>query len=233
MPPKLLVVGERKPTDKHYETKEVVLAAPGTVVAPVPKGMDVNPKTATALIISQLMDHLGMLSGKPKKAGPKGVQGAQAGTITSPNDPYKTTDLLSAFANLLANYNLGQGRLSLDTLLGKGNLALGKGNLALGQSSLAANTRAQDLDRAMQELLTKGGWQNQLQLAGLSNASAEKIAGQRTAADIRGQDINAQLGNRQLDLTAAQNAFDRIMRGVSEASVPGVRAGRVPTGGVI
>ncbi len=87
----LIRVGERKPGDKKYATEEVVFAPPGTVVAPVPRGME-NPshEDALGLIISQLAKessreaapHTGGMAG-PDMPGEYKVPGKASGFVTN------------------------------------------------------------------------------------------------------------------------------------------------------
>ena len=90
-PGTLIRVGERSAKDKKYATEEVIFAPPGTVVAPVPRGME-NPshEDAVGLIMSQLLKEKGrevapttsgMAVAEPGKEF--GIPGAARGLVTS------------------------------------------------------------------------------------------------------------------------------------------------------
>ena len=256
--PQLLHVGERKTTDKNYETSEVVLAPPGTVVAPIPKGVKVTDENAIALILQQLMQMAQSSKGgtQPQSRVKKAASG-----VTVPNDPYQ-------LLNYGLQYGLGSAQLGQQATQNtfNNNLATKQqginvdqqmrtnalNNLArvnaihqtmIGNAQTAA-TNQQQLE--MQRLnMQSGSNDNSAELAlrrllGMRELDiSQQVADQNYALggrglDLRGQELaqQLQLVTKQLGLQQASDEFARIMAGVSEASLPGVRAGSVPSMGV-
>lgn len=304
--PQILHVGERSPKDKKYETSEVVLAAPGTVVAPIPKGMKVDENNSLMLIIMQILKALqgggaggggdmmnggGVPPGAPmagpmagaangtfidpfetpgrsgsiaapvsplaqalanitsisgggggggagsisvpgaapagggvslsgvtalptsyaapapgaanaggtmrpmKKGGVVGVRGmkrAATGTsVTAANNPYDTTNLANAFASTLANYNLGTGRLNLDTRVANQNYNMGQQSM---QNDLYQMNRNQAFQRVMNQPAPAGSdyasqqYAAQQDAIARSNAQNAQAAAQRDAMNQQAAD---------------------------------------------
>lgn len=294
--PALIQVGERSPKDKKYQTREVVLAPPGTVVAPMPKGMEPTHENGMALVLSQLLKQ-----GKAPKGGAGTMAGmAFGGTMGDTVDPtWELPDTstganavapppvgaavasslpvysytapnngldFSAAGNLadtasnydlgLKNYNLGTKRLGLDTTVAGQNYAMAqaaqalneltqKQNYSLGQQQLGVsrdtlNETAQrdqqqyqlglkQLDEAMQEVQMQVASQEMI-------AQMQHQLGVDTLAETtRNNNLLNTTANRQLDIQSADDEFNRIMRGVSEASVTGAGARGVasPTTGLL
>ncbi len=156
--------------------------------------------------MAALMAQLAGGQPKPAKKGAM-VYRAQDGAAVGVNPMMQYLQLL-----------LGIGGLSTDRELGLGNLQLGQQRLGL-ESQLGMGRLGIDRESL--------GLQRELGTRGLANDQA-RIDLQRLLG-MRELDIRNQLGNRELDLTQDTNYFNRIMRGVSEAALPGVRAGRTPT----
>lgn len=295
--PQLLHVGERSPKDKNFETSEVVLAAPGTVVAPIPKGMKPTEENAIALVMSQLLKTMG----KPKGAKSKGVQGAQLGFAGSddyippgtlfyspppPVGPSRTPDftgssvgfsagpvgastaaptvstprysapvsgggttsnffdpgVLYSAGNTLtgnaANYNLGRRGLSQADQHFQQNFGLGQQRFGLEQGQFGLAQQRFGLDQMLANAQVQQ-FQEQMALDQAMLDLQEMIAQQQYQLGVKAlalQELERQdalnLGTRSLDIQAMDDEFDRIMRGVSEASVSGVRSGRPPSTGL-
>lgn len=222
----LIQVGERRYDDPNYETSEVVLAAPGTVVAPIPKGMK-NPshEDAMGLIVAQLMKHINGTDDEADQNA-KDPQKAAAGTVTSPNDPYKLLDLLNSYGAQRSGYDLGRRGINRD--------------LELGGMRNATDIRGQDLS----QILGLGRNANDTsRILADQSMSAHKIASdEREGAAERA--LKGQLGNRGLDINASKNnndfalgkadqAFQRLMAGMRGGALSGVRAGRAPMTGAL
>lgn len=247
--PTILHVGERKHGDKNFETSEVVLAAPGTVVAPIPKGMKVNSENALMLILQQILGSRGQGS------GPRALPKAANGTVTSVNDMDSLLAAMNDYAGTSSSYNLGNKAQSLNERKFYADNSLAKQQMynsqhpvdtdhsyALSQQSLQENRRTSDRNY---DLAVKQAQDNSAELAlkkllGMRGLDIEQqTANQqgelgREANRLHGNEINNQftLGNRQMNLQQAADEFARIMAGVSEASLPGVRAGGTPSFGV-
>lgn len=262
--PTILHVGERKHGDKNFETSEVVLAAPGTVVAPIPKGMKVTQDNAILLLLKQLLQAAGS---EPAQQGGPGVQaaptGAAGGEVTSPNDPYQTTSLADTIAKTMADYNIGNRQQNLaESQAGINNIYASDAN-ARAQNDQYLKQQAANRPQPLTQPSESGGGgsmsgitsqllsaataskdnaaslalQKLLGMRGLDiqSATQEEAARQDAAANaLRQQEISNQftLGKGQLTLQDAQNAFSRIMAGVSEASLPGSARYSVPQTGV-
>lgn len=218
----LIQVGERRYDDPNYETSEVVLAAPGTVVAPIPKGMK-NPshEDAMGLIVAQLLKHI---NGQDAE-GQGDPQKAAAGTITGPVDPYKLLDFANSYGGLRSQYDLGRRGINRD--------------LTLGSMRDLTDRRGQDIDEAL------GRLRNKTDLSKIDSdeyrTKLELASNEREGAAERG--VKSQLGNRGLDITASKNnndftlgkadqAFQRLMAGMRGGALSGVRAGRAPGMGI-
>jgi hypothetical protein len=256
----LLHVGERSPKDRNYETSEIVLAAPGTVVAPIPKGMKVNEDNALSLVISQVVKSLngkgvkkaafGYIDPDPYATGgfapiPPAAQtpgvaaptpslpqalpsftgsagpstGAQTigGSITAPFDANALMALMNQYAGTAAGYGLGQDRLAFDRSSFDQNLGFQR-----EQAGISNQFRQQELAMMQQQIgnaLQDMTWRYELGLKQLALGERQRLDAWR-------------LGNRGLDIQSADDEFNRIMSGVGEASVAGVRGSGLPSTGI-
>lgn len=258
--PTLLHVGERSPKDKNYETSEVVLAAPGTVVAPIPKGMDVTPENAIGLLLAQLLKSKGA---KPKK----GAQGAQGGYAAPTSSGQKTMGqqfsmqdflgLLGAGNQLGANqaewklgnrnaditqetarknYDLARSKATSDADLGRMdrqqrayefNAQWGKQNSAdlynQGQDYLNRQT---SYNNSYNQNAADNAWRY-AQIQAQRDIAAQQDATRRLEAQNQNSYWQGQLGNQQ-----QEDAFNQLIRGISESLLPGRGRGTMPSSGV-
>ncbi len=108
--PTLLHVGERNPNDKKFEVDEFVLAPPGTVVAPRPRGMAATPQNAALALIDQA-DGTDIIDGKTMRMLQNTIDmhAAEHGAQVTPG--------AQSMSDLLAQL-LGGGGISIDMLLG-------------------------------------------------------------------------------------------------------------------
>lgn len=273
--PTLLQVGERSPTDKKYQTREVLLAPPGTVVAPMPKGMEPTEENGLALVLAHLMknaqaQHMqGMKNGGRVMRGaawgenvaapgpsttagpsvnlPVGTQsgtGSAVGTYyTSPYDPNAGISALNNAASTVANYGLSKSQQSIDRQTGYNNYQLALQKLAqdaAANQAAAANAmtpQKQALANSIQNSynLSLSNSQNAGQQKSLDNALAIaklQVAAQQAIAQMQNQlgyaglgeqtrndTLQNQIAQGQLAQQAAQQQFNQIMSGISEASV--------------
>lgn len=250
--PTLLQVGERSPKDKNYETSEVVLAAPGTVVAPIPKGMkNPSPEDAAGLLMAQIFKTFG--GGQVEEGQPADVNKSANGTtvrdyyssggnsgpgrMTSPNDFNSYLQSLIGGNNSMSNYKTNEDQIGLNRQLGLGQLGLGYTNAAnqryatdvnagVSERNSIRNTTSQNSDRALQQLLGMRG----LDLQSQKNQQDYTLGQGNLAARNSEASMTNATNQRQLDLTSAQQAFDRIMAGLSGAALP-LLSRRAPTTG--
>lgn len=241
--PELIQVGERSPKDKKYQTREVVMAMPGTVVAPLEKGVAPTQENAMMAIMQQLMNMHGKM---PRDK--KGVRGmAGGGTIGPEANPFGMLSSILQAGSTMSQYKLGrmdrdlnreqfrhsfnrdrQDRKAAEESQRASNYASRQslGN-SYRQSQASSNQQAEDNSWRNRQL----NIQEQLGNRGLDIESMLGLGGQ----NLRGQEIaqQGQLGNRQMDIQTAADQFSRIMAGISEASLPGVRGGATPQFGLM
>ena len=255
MPPgyEMLQVGERPPNDPNFQTREVVMAAPGTVVAPLPNGMEPTMPNAMMAILMQLLQ-----AGQP--GAKRGVRGMAGGGITSSGSPAGLFSSGIDLGNLFENrrqfdvgdtrkgqqnvWQAGQNKQDRDLQYSlnarqnamAGSLA-GRGAGGTGGSSI----KSSNVQRSGLNLQNSGGDDNawrwaQLEMQkqlGNRGMDIESQLGQGGLAARRQEAANQlSMGNRGMDIQSASDAFSRIMAGVSEASLPGVRGGGTPNFGL-
>lgn len=293
MPPRayegaqILHVGERDPKDKNYETSEVVLAAPGTIVAPIPKGMKPTMDNAITLLAQQLNNTLGKGKHKPVKAAQGATINYDPNSLLTQANNFASTMLTDRYNNKQLNYQynsvpatqkvaqqhaldmqrdaawqntLAQQRQANATRLGGGGGGGGGGSTGptfdpLRESMLQQELRSREriaqmqqenqfdpLRQALLEMqlgVTRRGQDIDSQLGnrGLDIRGTE-VGNQFTLGkegnNIRKREVEGQLalGNRQVALDEAMAAYQRIMGGISEASLPGIRSGNTPESGI-
>jgi hypothetical protein len=149
--------------------------------------------------------------------------------------------------NNFYNTALGAGRLNLDTRSATQNYDIAQrqvGNQAASRipqyDPYAATNQNLKLFESQAAMRNADAAQKAASKAQLDDTWLRKyIADQQFALGNESNRINAMSANqdyaarnRQLSLQQASDEFNRIMRGVSEASLPGVRAGNVPSMGV-
>lgn len=217
--PALLHVGERSPKDKNYETSEVVLAAPGTVVAPIPKGMKVDENNALALILSQVIKNRAETAGeRPRgRGGVRGMSRAADGVTTAYDSDY-ILGLLGAGNTLRANnqqYDLGQGNIGL----GYAGLRNQRTIAGLSNQAQNASTEAQKYIARLQQ----SGKTNEYELARMNNAAAlerqreaNTAAAARDAAQTDWQYRVAQLQTQSNEKMSAQELAARRMEAANQ-----------------
>lgn len=203
----LLHVGERKAGDKNYETSEVVFAPPGTVVAPIPKGMKPTPENAMALIVKQVMtDHAKKMpqteddvegaAGGDMVGDPSAQMPTEQSGVSSPNDPYSYLSSLQAYLTSQNQYELGtqtnETNRQRNNQLGQyeqGQLA----NQAGANANQAASIREQ----------------------GLLGANTVKNDATKNANDLLKINNDYKLGTAANETNNMKLAFDRIMAGIT------------------
>lgn len=235
--PTMLHVGERSPKDKNFETSEVVLAAPGTVVAPIPKGMKATPENAHALILAQLLKT--RMGGGAAKAGP-GVRASAMGSVTRDEDPSGYLNSLVGFANVGSNNEVGMGRLGVDERANNQSYDLGGRKLQSDQlissqknATDLALGNAQNQNTAMGNSMNYSLGMNRLAEDRTKNTEDYQNETQNRAEQGREANQTDYTNNRQIDLQNTMQTFQRIMAGLGQSAVPGVRSGRVPGGGLL
>jgi hypothetical protein len=174
--------------------------------------------------------------------------------VTPSYDPYGLLNASNQFAGTASSYALGKGQLALgnsqlglDRELGTAKLALDRSiadqNYNLGQQQVGLGYAQLGLSKEDLALRRELGM-SELDIArDQVKATLAQIAANRYATDKqfelgqlglglgeRERQDALQMGNRQLDLEAMAQEFNRIMRGVSEASVRG--GAGVPTSGL-
>lgn len=249
----LIRVGERSHKDKKYASEEVVFAPPGTVVAPVPKGME-NPshEDAVGLIMSQLLKNSDRETA-PHAGEGHSVQAAAKGYVTN---------------------SASKGRAG--ALTGAGNSVGNDLNYRSGQQTRQLQERQMFINRDQGNRQMDIGrennlWNYDLGLRGLGERRYEADSGERTSKystdknfelgnntlnfnreahqdevrnweaertlkkmlGMRGLDIDQQKANQDFQLGSAQQAFAQIMAGITGSALPGVRAGRTPMLGLL
>lgn len=245
----LIRVGERKPGDKKYATEEVVYAAPGTVVAPVPKGME-NPshEDALGLIIAQLAKE------PQREVAPGGdMQNAAMGYITSSGSKGRA-NALSSLQNMGALQNSrsentrdfglrerqyftqrDQGNRGLDQQGTKMNMDYDLGLRGLGERRYEADLGSRDSRYSVDKNYDLGNRNLSLNF----QRAADEVRNWEAERDLkrqlgmRGLDIDQQKANQDFQLGSAQQAFQQIMAGITGSALPGVRAGRTPMLGLL
>lgn len=243
--PEILQVGERSPQDKKYQTREVVLAPEGTVVAPLPKGVEPTMENAVMALLAQLLGGVG-----PGAAKRPGVRGMKDGGVTSGYDPSGMLQAaLGLYGQASQNNQFNMGRKSsekdYDVYRQAANERAARsvqayadrsgrgGDSGGGSNSTAYNQsrldRAEELRLAKEQRAEDNAWrykQIEMQRYGIDQETG--VA--RQANSIRGQEVGNQfsLGQRQLGLQQAADQFARIMAGLSEASL----GGSTPTQGL-
>lgn len=241
--PTMIRVGERSPKDKKYATEEVVYAAPGTVVAPVPKGME-NPshEDAMGLILAQVLKTKGKMPmheemhdsalGSMTSSASTGRAGASNMAQFRATSRQRNSEFNRDFGLRERSYftQRDQGNRSLD-LTDQGqrmNYDLGLRNW---QQSGQLGNRRLDIDQELGRGNLDLGRRNleinfQRNQEEFRNWEAERAL--KRELGMRGLDIDQQRANQDYALNSAQMAFQQIMAGITGSSLPGVRAGRTP-----
>lgn len=278
----ILHVGERSPKDKKYETSEVVFAPPGTVVAPIPKGMKVNMTNAKKLIGEQVyremqkkprkmafggavgapgLNTLGQPIATPGANMPRGGGGdpgyrpGETRTTSRPSSTTISSPGASTYSPAVStpSYSFGGPQMTstpvdygglLNSALGLGtqsaNYGLGQQQIGLGYAGLANEQDLLAQRLASEQALAQMQIEASMQEVMKQIAAQKYIAELQNALGLKALDLQERerldawrLGNRNLDIEAMDDEFNRIMRGVAEASVAGVRSGRTPTQGLL
>jgi len=251
----LIRVGERSPNDKKYATEEVILAPPGTIIAPVPKGME-NPshEDAMGLIMSQLLKNPDREVAPDTPPGhsvtkAKKLQGARSGLITSSASGGRQRamegalglgNMLSSNKNQMLDRNLRERQMYINRDQGNRGMDIQRENnywgYDLGLRNLSQRSRegdqnynlGQERNRISQQELNLNFQRAQDELR---NWEAERAL--KRELGMRGLDIDKQRADQDYQLSSAQMAFQQIMAGITGSALPGVRAGRTPMLGLL
>lgn len=252
----MIRVGERSPKDKKYATEEVVFAAPGTVVAPVPKGME-NPsqEDALGLIMAQLAKESqrevapeadpGHSDGKLQRAArgyvtssaSQGRQTAMGGlsSLLGQRMSHKNQHLDRLQRDTQMRINERQGNRGLDLQGARLNVDYDLGLRGLGQRRYETDVNSRDSRYSVDQSTRLGNRRIDVDAA----RNAEEFRNWAAERDLkrqlgmRGLDIDQQKANQDYQLNSAQMAFQQIMAGITGSALPGVRAGRTPMLGLL
>lgn len=255
--PTILRVGERPAGDKKYATEEVVLAGPGTVVAPVPKGME-NPseEDALGLIIAQLAKTPG------REAAPRASEGRSDNKLEGAATGHYSPASYEAAAQIgqdrstkrkeARDFSWGQTQYFQNR--DRQNTVNDRDYQRRGYEDDRNFKYKQNVDfeptnpyRLRSEMSWNGGgrggsgsessnasarWQQEFSQRQqehqdeLRNWEAERAL--KRELGMGGLDIDRTRTANDYQLSAAQQAFQQIMAGITGSAMPGVRAGRTP-----
>lgn len=249
----LIRVGERSHKDKKYASEEVVFAPPGTVVAPVPKGME-NPshEDAVGLIMSQL------LKNSDRETAPSAGQGhsvmaAAKGYVTNSASKGRAGAMSTGLSflqgnqnqqNNTLNRNLQERQMFINRDQGNRGLDINRENnlwnYDLGLKGLGERHYETDTNASTSRYSTDKNFDLGNRTLNFNQAAhQDEVRNWQAERDLkkllgmRGLDIDQQKANQDFELGSAQQAFAQIMAGITGSALPGVRAGRTPMLGLL